>query len=75
MNLVGTTLGQFQIVEELGRGGMATVYKAYQASLQRHVALKVLLPSLAQDMDVVKRFLREAQAAAALQPPQRDHHP
>jgi tRNA A-37 threonylcarbamoyl transferase component Bud32 len=66
MNLVGTTLGQFQIVEELGRGGMATVYKAYQASLQRHVALKVLAPALAQDMDVVKRFLREAQTAAAL---------
>jgi tRNA A-37 threonylcarbamoyl transferase component Bud32 len=69
MNLVGTTLGQFQIVEELGRGGMATVYKAYQASLHRHVALKVLAPALAQDMDVVKRFLREAQTAAALRHP------
>jgi serine/threonine protein kinase len=69
MNLVGTTLGQFQIVEELGKGGMATVYKAYQASLHRHVALKVLLPALAQDMDVVKRFLREAQTAAALRHP------
>jgi hypothetical protein len=48
---------------------MATVYKAYQASLQRHVALKVLGPTLAQDMDVVKRFLREAQTAAALRHP------
>jgi len=48
---------------------MATVYKAYQASLQRHVALKVLAPALAQDMDVVKRFLREAQTAAALRHP------
>ena len=42
MNLVGTTLGQFQITKELGRGGMATVYRAYQANLQRDVAIKVL---------------------------------
>ena len=69
MNLVGTTLGTFEIVEELGRGGMATVYKAYQEKLNRHVALKVLVPSLAQDADLVQRFLREAEAAAALKHP------
>ncbi len=69
MELVGKTLGQFEVVQQLGKGGMATVYKAYQANLQRHVAIKVLLPSLAEDMDLVKRFLREAQSAAAL------HHP
>jgi serine/threonine protein kinase len=69
MNLVGETLGQFQIVEEVGKGGMATVYRAYQPNLQRYVAIKVLMPSLAEDMDLVKRFLREARSAAAL------HHP
>ena len=69
MDLVGKTLGQYQIVEVLGKGGMATVYKAYQANLRRYVAIKVLSPALADDMDLVKRFLREAQSAAAL------HHP
>ncbi|MBN1933230.1 MAG: protein kinase [Anaerolineae bacterium] len=69
MDLVGKTLGHFEVTQELGKGGMATVYKAYQANLQRYVAIKVLLPSLAEDMDLVKRFLREAQSAAAL------HHP
>lgn len=69
MSLVGKMLGQFQITDELGKGGMATVYKAYQASLQRYVAIKVLLPALAEDLDLVKRFLREARSAAAL------HHP
>jgi hypothetical protein len=69
MDLVGQTLGQFQIIAEQGKGGMATVYKAYQPSLHRYVAVKVLLPTLAEDMDLVKRFLREAQSAAAL------HHP
>jgi len=69
MDLVGETLGQFQIIKEVGKGGMATVYRAYQANLQRHVALKVLSPILAEDVDLVKRFLREARSAAAL------HHP
>ena len=69
MNLVGTTLGQFQVIEELGRGGMATVYKAFQPALGRYVALKVLLPNLAQDERLVQRFLREARAAAALKHP------
>ena len=67
MDLVGQTLGQFQIVEEAGKGGMAVVYKAYQASLQRHVAIKVLSSKLTDDLDLVERFKREAQSAAALQ--------
>jgi serine/threonine protein kinase len=69
MNLVGTKLGDLQIIEELGRGGMATVYKAYQEKLNRYVAVKVLLPSLAQDAKLVQRFLREAETAAALKHP------
>jgi len=69
MDLVGQTLGQYQIVEELGRGGMAVVYKAYQRSLNRYVAIKVLPPQLAFDEQFAQRFVREAQGAAAL------HHP
>lgn len=69
MDLVDRTLGQFQILEQVGKGGMATVYRAYQSNLQRQVAIKVLSPKLADDLDLVKRFLREAQSAAAL------HHP
>ena len=67
MDLVDQNLGQYQVVEQVGKGGMAIVYKAYQASLQRHVAIKVLSPKLSDDLDLVKRFLREAQSAAALQ--------
>ena len=48
-NLVGQTLGQYQIVELMGEGGMATIYKAWQPSLKRHVALKVLAPRLSND--------------------------
>jgi serine/threonine protein kinase len=67
-DLVNKTLGQFQITRELGRGGMAVVYEAYQPALQRKVALKILPPSLAQD-DFVRRFQHEAIAAAGLRHP------
>jgi len=69
MDLKGKKLGQYQIIEELGRGGMAVVYKAYQPSLNRYVAIKVLPPQFAFDEEFVQRFLREARSAAAL------HHP
>jgi serine/threonine-protein kinase len=69
MDLAGKKLGQYQIIEELGRGGMAVVYKAYQPSLNRYVAIKVLPPQFAFDREFVQRFLREARSAAAL------HHP
>jgi len=68
-NLVGTTLGQYQIVQEIGRGGMAVVYKAYQPSLTRYVAIKVLPPQFSFDQDFIERFVREARGAAML------HHP
>ena len=69
MNLIGKTIGNYQIVEELGRGGMAVVYRAYQPSLNRHVAIKILPPQLAFDPQFVDRFLREARAAANLRHP------
>ncbi len=68
-NLIGATLGQYQILEELGRGGMAIVYKGYQASLERHVAIKVLPHQFSFDQDFIERFLREARGAAALRHP------
>ena len=68
-DLIGKTLGQYQIVELAGQGGMATVYKAYQPSLNRYVALKVLPEYLAHDQEFVRRFKQEATAAAALRHP------
>jgi len=65
-NLVGTTLGQYQIVELIGEGGMAIVYKAWQPSLRRYVALKVLAPHLASDAEFIQRFHQEAVSAANL---------
>lgn len=65
-DLVGSTLGQYQVVELIGKGGMAAVYKAWQPSLRRHVALKVLDPQLASDASFVTRFHQEAVSAANL---------
>jgi serine/threonine protein kinase len=65
-NLIGTTLGQYEIVELIGEGGMATVYKAWQPSLQRYVALKVLALHLSDNAQFVKRFRQEAISAANL---------
>ncbi len=67
--MIGRTLGNYQIKEELGRGGMAVVYRAYQPSLNRHVAIKVLPPQLSFDQQFVERFQREAMAAARLRHP------
>ena len=66
MNLSGRMLGNYEIMEEIGRGGMAVVYRAYQRSLNRYVAVKVLPPQLALDQEFVERFFREATAAAGL---------
>jgi hypothetical protein len=68
-DLAGRTLGQYQIVQRLGEGGMATVYKALQPSLNRYVAIKVLPPDLARQPDFAARFTREAHAVAQLQHP------
>jgi serine/threonine protein kinase len=67
--MIGKTLGNYQIMDELGRGGMAVVYRAYQASLNRYVAIKVLPPQLSFEREFVERFQREAKAAARLRHP------
>lgn len=64
-----TQLGHYDIVAELGRGGMGVVYKGYEASLNRYVAIKVLAESLAHDESVKERFLREARSMASLNDP------
>jgi serine/threonine protein kinase len=69
MDLQGKTVGQYQIVAELGRGGMAVVYKAWQPSLERFVALKVLPAYFQHEPEFLARFHREAKAAARLSHP------
>ncbi|RYD15963.1 MAG: serine/threonine protein kinase [Lysobacteraceae bacterium] len=64
-----TRLGHYDIVAELGRGGMGVVYKGYEASLNRYVAIKVLADSLAHDEAIKERFLREARSMASLNDP------
>jgi len=69
MDLLGKTLGQYQVIEAIGRGGMASVYKAYQPALDRFVAIKVLTPQRAAQENFSERFVREAKAVAALNHP------
>ncbi|MEX0793983.1 MAG: serine/threonine-protein kinase [Pirellulaceae bacterium] len=69
LDIAGKTLGDYRVLRRLGRGAMAEVYLAEQQSLKRNVAIKILLPSLAGDEAYVRRFHREAQAAAALTHP------
>lgn len=70
MNLIGAVLGgRYEIAEKLGAGGMAVVYRAQDTLLQRPVTVKVLRSEFAADENVVRRFRREAQAAASLSHP------
>ncbi|MFH0946584.1 MAG: protein kinase [Planctomycetota bacterium] len=65
----GKTLGGYKLLQRLGRGGMGTVYRALQLSLNREVALKILSPELSQDPAFVQRFLKEARSAGQLNHP------
>ena len=65
----GATLGNFQIAEKIGAGGMGSVYKAYQPALGRYVAIKVLPPQTAGDPSFAERFALEARAIGKLRHP------
>lgn len=67
MDMIGKILGgRYEIIEKIGEGGMAEVYKAKCHLLNRYVAVKILKPEYAKDETFVKRFRREAQSAASL---------
>lgn len=65
----GQRLGDFEIIREIGRGGMGSVYLAEDTRLRRKVALKVILPELADQPDFRRRFEAEARGAAAIEHP------
>jgi len=67
--MIGTTLGHYRIVEQIGAGGMGVVYRAHDERLDRNVAIKVLPEEVAADPDRLARFEREARAVAALSHP------
>ena len=67
--LVGHTLGQYYLMELIGQGGMASVYRARQASMDRDVAVKVMSSALSHNAEFVARFEREARVIARLQHP------
>src|SRR5437867_6092990 len=65
----GIQLGRYEIRSKIGAGGMGEVYLAEDAQLRRRVALKILPADLASNQDRMRRFIQEAQAAAALNHP------
>lgn len=65
-SMIGKTFGRYQIIEELGQGGMAVVYKAVDTVLERNVAIKMILPGQQQSEKFLKRFQREARTLAQL---------
>ena len=66
---VGSRLAGYRLDEQIGRGGMAVVYRAYDTRLERQVAIKVLTPELARDEAFRQRFIRESRTAAAVNHP------
>ncbi|MBZ0279091.1 MAG: protein kinase [Anaerolineae bacterium] len=67
--MIGTRLGPYELVEEVGKGGMATVYRAYQPAMDRYVAVKIIHRSIAADALSLERFQREARLVTRLEHP------
>jgi hypothetical protein len=67
VDLAGQTIGNYRILQRIGRGGMGAVYEATDILLHRNVALKVMLPTIAARLQNRTRFLREARAAASVE--------
>lgn len=65
--LIGRRLGPYEIIEKVGAGAMATVYRTYQPSMDRYVAVKVIDGSLISDKEAIARFQREARLIAHLE--------
>ncbi len=65
--MIGQVLGNYRLVEQIGMGGMATVYKAYDPDTDRYVAIKVLPPQFSEDPTFRQRFEQEAKAIARLE--------
>jgi len=63
------TLGEYEIIQEIGQGGMATVYMAHEIALDRKVAIKVMSPQFVHGAEMIARFKREARTAAGLNHP------
>jgi len=69
-NLIGSVIAdRFEVLAKIGQGGMGTVYRAFQRSVQREVAIKVIKPQLSRDSRVLQHFEREAQLASKLSQP------
>jgi len=67
--MIGSKLGPYELLEEVGRGGMAAVYRAFQPNVDRFVAVKVIYRSIAADDKALERFQREARLIARLEHP------
>ena len=67
--VIGENIGPYRLVEQLGQGGMATVFKAYHPELDSYVAIKALHPAFAEDDTFLARFQREARVVAKLEHP------
>src|SRR5258708_33010472 len=67
--MIGQRLGAYEIIQEIGQGGMATVYRAYQPAVDRFVAVKVIQKGIGGDKNALERFQREARLIARLEHP------
>src|SRR5919205_842209 len=75
MTVIGTLISdRFRLEEKIGAGGMSTVYRAFDPTLERSVAIKLMHRDISTDPDQLERFRREARAVASLNHPRARHH-